>query len=66
MKQDRYVFGWSDYRAQYGTPKVEWEPIKYSRKYEWGEYLAYVGMATGVSMAVAPMAWVQLIAWIFA
>jgi hypothetical protein len=66
MNKDRYTIGWSDYRAQYGTPKVEWEPIHPKYSYNAREYLAYVGMATGVSMMVAPMAWVQLIAWVLA
>ena len=62
--QNRYTIGWSDYRAEHGTPKVEWEPIEYNHKYDWGEYLAYVGLGVGVSMTVAPMAWVSLIKWV--
>ena len=64
MKEpSRYSIGWSDPRATYGTPKVEWEPIEYSHKYEWGQILCAIGMAVGVSMTFAPMAWVQLIQW---
>jgi len=60
---NKYTIGWSDPRATYGTPKVEWEPISYSHKYEIGEYLSYVGMATGVSIAVSPLPWVSLLLW---
>ena len=62
--KSRYTYGWSDPRATYGDPKIEWEPIEYNHKYDWGEYLAYVGMGIGVSMTVAPMAWVGLIKWV--
>ena len=61
--KDKYQFGWSDYRGTYGDPNVEWEPIKYSRKYEWGLVLCYVGLAIGMSMTIAPMPWVRLIFW---
>lgn len=67
MKEtSRYTIGWSDPRATYGTPKVEWQPIEPNRNYNLGEVVAYIGLATGVSMTVAPMAWVQLIAWVLA
>ena len=62
--KDRYITGWSDYRMEHGTPKVEWEPIESDRNYDLEEVISYIGMATGVSMALAPMAWVQLIAWV--
>jgi hypothetical protein len=65
MKNEKYTFGWSDPKGTYGTPKVKWEPISYNHKYDWGLYLAYVGVATGVSMTIAPMAWVQFFTWIF-
>ena len=61
-KKDRYITGWSDYRMEHGTPKVEWEPIESDRNYDLEEIIAYVGMAAGVSMVIAPMAWVGLIA----
>jgi phosphoribosylcarboxyaminoimidazole (NCAIR) mutase len=60
--KDRYTIGWSDYRAEHGTPKVEWEPIESNKNYDLEEIIAYVGMAAGVSMVIAPMAWVGLIA----
>ena len=63
MDKDRYTFGFSDYRGEHGTPKVEWEPIESDRSYDLGEFIAYIGLAAGVSMTVAPMAWVQLFKW---
>jgi len=62
----KYEIGWSDYRVEHGTSKVEWEPIESNRNYDLEEIISYVGMATGASMALAPMAWVQLIAWVLA
>ena len=59
---DKYITDWSDYRMEHGTPKVEWEPIESDRNYDLEEIIAYVGMAAGVSMVIAPMAWVGLIA----
>lgn len=65
-RNDKYTVGWSDPRAEHGTPKVEWEPIESDRNYDLEEVVAYIGLATGVSMVLAPMAWVQLIAWVLA
>ena len=62
-EREKYTVGWSDYRIEHGDPKVEWKPIESGRNYDLEEVVAYIGMATGVSMALAPMAWVQLIAW---
>jgi hypothetical protein len=64
-KQDKFAFGYTDPRAMYGDPSVEWEPIIHSRKHDWSEAIAAVGFGLGVSMAVAPMAWVEMIKWIF-
>lgn len=55
MKTEKYQMGWSDPRAVYGTPDVKWEPIRYSHKYEIGEYLSWVGTAAGVSLTTAPL-----------
>ena len=60
-----YTFGYTDPRANHGEPAVEWEPISYSRKYDWSEAIAAIGFGLGVSMAVAPMAWVELFKWLF-
>ena len=60
---NRYDFGWSDYGAQHGRPSVEWKPIEPDPLYNFKMGLAYVGLAVGVSMAVAPMAWVYLFMW---
>lgn len=65
-REDKYSVGWSDFRGEYGTPKVEWEPIKPDRNYDLEEVVGYIGLATGMSMALAPMAWVSLIAWVLA
>lgn len=63
-KEDKYVFGWSDPRVEYGNPDVKWEPIEASgTKYEVGIWLCYIGVAVGVSMTVAPMPWVKLFMW---
>jgi hypothetical protein len=63
MKKEKYLFGYTDPRALYGDPKVEWEPIKVSRIYEWCLIFCYFMLALSVSMIVAPMAWVQLFQW---
>jgi hypothetical protein len=63
MAGEKYAIGWSDPRGTYGDPKVQWEPISSSYNYELNEHLAYVGMATGVSMAVSPLPWVSLLLW---
>lgn len=55
MSNDRYTVGWSDPRAEYGTPKVEWEPIESDRNYDLEEVISCIGVATGVSMALAPI-----------
>lgn len=60
-----YSYGHTDPRAMYGDPKVELEPIQCNRRYDWSETIAAVGFGLGVSMAVAPMAWVELFKWIF-
>ena len=58
-----YTFGYTDPRAMYGDPKIEWEPIRYNRRYDWSEAIAAVGFGLSVSMTVAPMAWVELFQW---
>jgi len=63
MKKERYTFGYTDTRAVYGDPKIKWEPIRASRRYDWGLAVCYAGVAVGVSMTVAPMAWVKLFQW---
>ena len=60
-----YTFGYTDPRAMYGDPKIEWEPIRCNRRYDWSEAIAAVGFGLSVSMAVAPMAWVELFRWLF-
>jgi hypothetical protein len=55
-----YTFGYSDPRAMYGDPSVECEPKNYKPRYDWSEVIAAIGFGLGVSMAVAPMAWVEL------
>ena len=63
--EDRYKFGWSDYRGTFGDPNIKHEPIEYSgTKYEIGIWLCYIGVAVGVSMTVAPMPWVKLLMWV--
>lgn len=62
--EDKYKFGWSDYRGEFGNPNVKHEPIEHiGTKYEIGIWLCYIGVAIGVSMTVAPMPWVKLIMW---
>ena len=63
MKKEQYKFGFTDYRAMYGDPKVEWTPIKPSRRYDFGLAFCYFMVAVGVSMVVAPIAWVKLFQW---
>ena len=62
-EREKYTVGWSDYRAEHGTPQVNWEPLRSHRNYDLEEVVAYIGLAISMSMVVAPMAWVQLIAW---
>jgi len=60
-----YTFGYTDPRAMYGDSKTEWEPTTYSHKRDLSEAMAAIGFGLGVSMIVAPMAWVELFKWIF-
>ena len=64
-KENKYSFGWTDYGANYGRPDVEWKMIDPDPFFKFKMVLAYIGLAIGLSMAVAPMAWVQLFMWIF-
>jgi len=63
MKKDQYKIGFTDYRGIHGDPVIEWEPIRYSRKFEWGLAFCYFMLAISVSMTVAPMVWVELFKW---
>lgn len=65
-REDRYAIGFSDPRMNHGDPNIKWEPIKASRRYDYGYAFAVVLLAVCVSMTVAPMAWVQLISWVLA
>ena len=62
----KYECGWSDYVAEHGRPNVEWELIESDRNYDAEELIACIGMATGVSMIVAPVAWVGLLLGVLA
>ena len=60
MSDVKYLIGWSDYRAEHGTPNVDWPLLEYDHPYDLQEYLAYTGMAAGMSIAYAPLIWMLL------
>jgi hypothetical protein len=67
MKHERYAVGYTDCRGIYGDPDVKWEPIKVSWwAKDWAMFVAYFMFFVGVSMALAPMAWVLFFQWVFA
>ena len=61
--RQRYTFGYTDHRSSHGEPAVKWEPMRYIRKYDWSTPMAAIGLGLGISMIIAPMAWVELFKW---
>jgi hypothetical protein len=43
--KEKYKFGYSDPRAMYGEPKVEWEFLEPSNRHEWLAKLPWIGAA---------------------
>ena len=59
----KYTFGFTDYQGNFMATMTELEQTRYSRKYDWSEAIAAIGLGLSVSMIVAPMAWVELFKW---
>jgi hypothetical protein len=59
-RQDRYSFGWTDYRSVYGTPSIQTEFFYVSWWWRFKEVLAWVMLFLSLTMVFVPMAWVEL------